>query len=972
MNSTIKIFLVFLFTICSVSAFAVGGTVVASANGNFSAAATWTNVNINRTGTVSKLANSATVTGSGTAFQTELTVGSVITTQGGTAIGTVLSIQSQTSLTLTTSPVTAITNQTYRTTDGPPAPEDAMTVNNNIAVTVDRSATVASVSIAAGNQASSLTISATFTLTVTGSITYAAGTGTNDNKSVIVNGALNAGSIVMVTTGAADRDIILSIANGASATITGDVIMPGAFDRNHIDLTGTAQISIGGDIGTTGVPVAGGGGFTAPPSTSTITLNGTSAQTVYLAGNGGSSTFGNVTIDNSNGVTSNQAFTTVGTLTLESGTLAMGANLLTIQGNLVNNGGNTSGSGGVTISGSATQSIGSFTTTGTITMSKTTSSTATLTGVMSSGPLVINGTGCTLNLGNSLTHSVTTVTLTAGTLNGGTSSTLNVTATSATAWTGTGTNFTAGTGTVNFSGAAQTLVTASTFNNLTFSGSGTKTLTGVPTVNGILSIELTSALATISAAPTYNSGATLQYNTATSRTAGLEWPALFTGTGGVIIDNTATITANGAKQIGNGTLTPLTINLGATLDMSTNDLSGTLTPGGLGILKTSSTSTTALTTGKTWTMEVQFVATGNQNVPIGTYTKLTTDGTGVKYIQGDVSVATLTLTAAAIRTTNSSNSPFILSISSSIVRGVSGGQISAGTGTVNFTNSASDLSIPQGTFSSAGAVIVSGGKKVLLASDYGNSLSLSSLTTTGTGSYFGANGNDLTLTGTVNMASNTGLTGSHLGGTLKIGSGAAQVTLGTLRFDQTTPGTTNSVYNVTINTTGGGSVSLGNIMRVRNTFQPPTSGTFVFNADSNLVIASRSTHTGRIATINTGFSFGGKVVIERFVKEKTARRYVFLASPVDGISIRNGWQDDIYITSPANGGTPCSTTIPANKYNDSGYDATTRKLVTIYKYNQAARQWDSVISPTTSTYLQKGIGYRVYYRGARKADSTTC
>jgi hypothetical protein len=61
--------------------------------------------------------------------------------------------------------------------------------------------------------------------------------------------------------------------------------------------------------------------------------------------------------------------------------------------------------------------------------------------------------------------------LTAGTLSAG-SSTLKVNFTGL-AWTGVGTNFTAGTGTVNF-GVAQTLAAASVFNNLIFSNTGLK------------------------------------------------------------------------------------------------------------------------------------------------------------------------------------------------------------------------------------------------------------------------------------------------------------------------------------------------------------------------------------------------------------------------------------------------------------------------------------------------------------------
>ena len=129
-----------------------------------------------------------------------------------------------------------------------------------------------------------------------------------------------------------------------------------------------------------------------------------------------------------------------------------------------------------------------------------------------------------------------------------------------------------GTGTVEYNGAVQTVNTVffSSYNNLTLSGSGTKTTTGV-TVNGILSMEGT---ATVSAAPTYGSAATLQYNTATSRTAGAEWLATFAATGGVIIANTGTITLNGAKVFSDSV--PLTMNSGATLSTSASNFALTL------------------------------------------------------------------------------------------------------------------------------------------------------------------------------------------------------------------------------------------------------------------------------------------------------------------------------------------------------------------------------------------------------------
>ena len=205
-------------------------------------------------------------------------------------------------------------------------------------------------------------------------------------------------------------------------------------------------------------------------------------------------------------------------ITINSGaTLTQGANLLTLGGNFNNFGTFTSGgtggvtigvtscssaqtigtfstAGAVTITGTNTQTISSFTTSGsgaagTITMSKT-GGTATLTGNMTAAALTIDGTGGTLNLGgSSLSHTISgAVTLTNGTLNGGVS-TLNV----AGNWSGVGNNFTAGTGTVNFNGAAQAISSSSTapsptFFNVTFSGTNTKTISNSFTANGLMTV----------------------------------------------------------------------------------------------------------------------------------------------------------------------------------------------------------------------------------------------------------------------------------------------------------------------------------------------------------------------------------------------------------------------------------------------------------------------------------------------------
>ncbi|MFH1121334.1 MAG: T9SS type A sorting domain-containing protein [Bacteroidota bacterium] len=124
--------------------------------------------------------------------------------------------------------------------------------------------------------------------------------------------------------------------------------------------------------------------------------------------------------------------------------------------------------------------------------------------------------------------------------------------------------------TVNYNRSGTQTVKPTAYQNLTLSGTSTKTTTSI-TVNGILTIEGT---ATLTAAPTYGSDATIRYNTTASRTASVEWVTPFNGTGGLIIASTGTISLNAAKVISG----PLTIEDGAALSVSGSNYA--LTVGG--------------------------------------------------------------------------------------------------------------------------------------------------------------------------------------------------------------------------------------------------------------------------------------------------------------------------------------------------------------------------------------------------------
>jgi hypothetical protein len=172
-------------------------------------------------------------------------------------------------------------------------------------------------------------------------------------------------------------------------------------------------------------------------------------------------------------------------LTINSGaSLATNNFEIDFGGNFVNSGTFTAGSSPIVITNiMASQSIAGFTTTGLVSMTKT-SGTATFTGNVNGAGLTISGSGGTLNLGSGFTHTFSgTWTRTNGTLNGG-SSTLRL----GSGYSGSVGTFTAGTGTVEYYASGNQSVAPLTYNNLTLSGTSAKTFpSGTTTVTGVLS-----------------------------------------------------------------------------------------------------------------------------------------------------------------------------------------------------------------------------------------------------------------------------------------------------------------------------------------------------------------------------------------------------------------------------------------------------------------------------------------------------
>jgi hypothetical protein len=398
-----------------------------------------------------------------------------------------------------------------------------------------------------------------------GTLTFS---GTNPSLTVTSLGGFS-GNVVLGGTGTT-RGGTITFTSGSTLTATGTVTMGSANNQ-----PGTIIMTNGGTLSTAGFALSGTGTKTFTRGTGTVKLTATNTlpSTIFTS-------FNNLEIVS--GTTTMAATITVGgTLNVDSGsTFTIGAFSITVTGATtvsgtilftsttgtktfiglvtINPGGTwtNSANSAITFRGGITNS-GTFTA-GTGLHTFNTNSQA-LTGTFSIPRVTV--TGVTLTNTNTLT--VATALAGTGTLTQGTGAILNIGGTSAiTTLTATAVG-----NTVNFNGAAQTACKVTIYNNLTLSSTLAKTFATTPTVNGILSMEGTATITVTTGVVTYGTAATLRYNTSTTRTASAEeWITPFAATGGVIIDNTGTITLNSAKVFNSEI--PLTINSGSTLSTS--------------------------------------------------------------------------------------------------------------------------------------------------------------------------------------------------------------------------------------------------------------------------------------------------------------------------------------------------------------------------------------------------------------------
>jgi hypothetical protein len=277
---------------------------------------------------------------------------------------------------------------------------------------------------------------------------------------------------------------------------------------------------------------------------------------------------GGVVIDNTGAITpdGDKEFAESVPLTINSGaTLTPGANLFTFGGDFINNGTWTPSSNDVIITGTVNQDIGTLSTTGTLSMTKT-DGVAILQGDINMTNLVMNGSGGTLRLGANHTHTVAGLwTNSAGTMRCNTS-TLNVDGDVS----GTAINFVSNNGTVHFRGNAPQVLPDFTYNILELSGTGLKTLSGTTVVDEVLTIhpgtELDLGSQTLELAgngvPLVNNGvftagtSTVRYSgTGSATIAALDYYDLDASGGDRVLSSTDTIGVAGSFIPGTGTYT---------------------------------------------------------------------------------------------------------------------------------------------------------------------------------------------------------------------------------------------------------------------------------------------------------------------------------------------------------------------------------------------------------------------------------
>lgn len=219
----------------------------------------------------------------------------------------------------------------------------------------------------------------------------------------------------------------------------------------------------------------------------------------------------------------------------------------------------------------------------------------------------------------------------------------------------------------------------------------------------------------------------------------------------------------------------------------------------------------------------------------------------------------------------------------------------------------------------------------------------------------------LTSSGTITVNSSSSLSTNNFavscggsfanGGTFTCGSSTITLTGGSAQSIDFGAGHTLSTLVVN---KSGNTATINNSLSISNLL---TSIAGTLNANGNITLISNASGTANIGPVSGILS--GNFIVQRYIPT-SGRRWRFLAAPISGVSIRNGWQQNMFIT----GGTGGAGPVGSANYNTNGFDWTSSNASSIYTYSESSGTWSSPAN-TTSTNLSPGVGYRVFVRGDR-------
>jgi hypothetical protein len=842
-------------------------TIISNANGNWNNLSTWY---VTLTGTINATTTSTNVTGNGTTFTTQLQVGTPIINILGTVIGTVQSIQSNTQLTLNSNATANMTSaNTVRFQKIPTTADDVRIINHTI--TVNATAVCNTLQISGtGTTAANLNFNAGISLTVTGATTMTTPPG-NALYTVNVNGgSFTTGSMVLGGS-TASRMNIVNVGSTGSFDCLGNITFSGSgtttgtrftfsdffggtmtfrgsivnFQLTQSGLSTVRYLGAGAQTvrtATYGTLVLSGGTKTFQASTSVssviefiglVTLSGTytpGSSVIYRFTNVNGTitdamwpvstiTSGGVEINTSGTTTLNNAKSLAASgINVISGNLNTNNFAVSIAGNLTIGIGASviGGSSNFTFTGGFNQTIGGFTTTGSIIINKS-AGRATFSGTLNAGPLNIttSGTG-EASFGTNTNLTFTSLTINTGSaVFGGSNNSITFTANGTNAGT-----FTPETSSITFIGTSMTIPPMGYY-NLTFMGSGTFSYSAGGSANynnftmQSVSATLTHTISNSTVINNLSLGANTVFNTGTKT---------LTVNGATQIDGTLNLNDATASK----TLTHVYINSGGTLNNTANapvSIAGDFANFGTANLGTGNYTFSGNGFQLSGNISIANIIISNNYFNAGTLTVTNSlSGTG-----------TLNNNAAGIININTSSAPStsnlnFTAVGNTVNYSLAGNQTLRNTTYhhLNLTNSGTK-NLPAGTININGNLTISGtvSTQLVATTTIGGNLTLQNTST------FNTSTQNLTVNGNISNVA---------GSTLTWGSGII-----------TLAGTTQSVSNgnggtTTINSLvlSGGEKTFDNNLINGTSFSINSGAKFVFGSSTSLTLNGTISGTGTI------------------------------------------------------------------------------------------------------------------------------